>query len=82
MYSFLRLNLYDVNLLRVVGVLLGSSNKGTVDVTNSFAVPFEEDAKNPSIFFLDHNYLETMYRMHKKVNGAKDKIDSNALNIY
>eukprot|EP00614_Pseudopedinella_elastica_P014521 CAMPEP_0172581572 /NCGR_PEP_ID=MMETSP1068-20121228/815_1 /TAXON_ID=35684 /ORGANISM="Pseudopedinella elastica, Strain CCMP716" /LENGTH=352 /DNA_ID=CAMNT_0013374605 /DNA_START=44 /DNA_END=1103 /DNA_ORIENTATION=+ len=56
---------------RVVGVLLGSSSKGTVDVTNSFAVPFEEDAKNPSIFFLDHNYLETMFRMYKKVNARE-----------
>ena len=54
---------------RVVGVLLGSSTKGTVDVTNSFAVPFEEDAKNPGIFFLDHNYLDTMFKMYKKVNG-------------
>ena len=58
---------------RVVGVLLGSYGKGTVDVTNSFAVPFEEDAKNPSIFFLDHNYLETMFRMYKKVN-ARERI--------
>lgn len=32
---------------RVVGVLLGSSFRGKVDATNSFAVPFEEDAKNP-----------------------------------
>mmetsp|Transcript_18912 Transcript_18912/g.37447 ORF Transcript_18912/g.37447 Transcript_18912/m.37447 type:complete len:302 (+) Transcript_18912:31-936(+) len=58
---------------RVVGVLLGASSKGTVDVTNSFAVPFEEDAKNPSIFFLDHNYLETMFRMFKKV-AARETI--------
>ena len=58
---------------RVVGVLLGSYAKGTVDVTNSFAVPFEEDSKNPSIFFLDHNYLETMFRMYKKVN-ARERI--------
>ena len=54
-------------------MLLGSFAKGTVDVTNSFAVPFEEDAKNPSIFFLDHNYLETMFRMYKKVN-ARERI--------
>eukprot|EP00616_Rhizochromulina_sp_CCMP1243_P018888 CAMPEP_0118965776 /NCGR_PEP_ID=MMETSP1173-20130426/3292_1 /TAXON_ID=1034831 /ORGANISM="Rhizochromulina marina cf, Strain CCMP1243" /LENGTH=327 /DNA_ID=CAMNT_0006914441 /DNA_START=22 /DNA_END=1001 /DNA_ORIENTATION=- len=58
---------------RVVGVLLGSSTKGVVDVTNSFAVPFEEDKKNPAIFFLDHSYLETMFRMYKKVN-AREKI--------
>lgn len=32
---------------RVVGILLGSVYKGRVDATNSFAVPFEEDTKNP-----------------------------------
>ena len=30
---------------RVVGVLLGTRSKGSVDVTNSFAVPFEEDRR-------------------------------------
>ena len=61
---------------RVVGVLLGTVSRNvndgavTVDVTNSFAVPFEEDLKKPSVYFLDHNYLETMFRMYKKVNGA------------
>lgn len=33
------------------------------------AVPFEEDDKDPSIWFLDHSYLEIMFRMFKKVNG-------------
>jgi hypothetical protein len=33
-------------------------------------VPFEEDDKDPSIWFLDHSYLENMFRMFKKVNGA------------
>ncbi len=33
--------------------------KGKVSCTNSFAVPFEEDAKNPEIHFIDHDYLET-----------------------
>lgn len=33
-------------------------------------MPFEEDEKDPSIWFLDHNYLENMFRMFKKVNGA------------
>ncbi|KAJ8605240.1 hypothetical protein CTAYLR_000503 [Chrysophaeum taylorii] len=56
---------------RVVGVLLGTRSRGTVDVTNSFAVPFEEDLKNPAIWYLDHNYLETMYRMYKKVNARE-----------
>lgn len=58
---------------RVVGVLLGETFKGRVDVSNSFAVPFEEDAKDPSIWYLDHNFLEQMYSMFKKVN-AKERI--------
>lgn len=58
---------------RVVGVLLGETFKGQVDVTNSYAVPFEEDAKDPSIWFLDHNYHEEMHAMFKKVN-AKEKV--------
>lgn len=58
---------------RVVGVLLGEVYKGTVDVTNSFALPFEEDDHDPSIWFLDHSYLEQMYKMFKKVN-AREKI--------
>ncbi|GMI04104.1 hypothetical protein TrLO_g10883 [Triparma laevis f. longispina] len=58
---------------RVVGVLLGSSHRGVVDVTNSFAVPFEEDLKNPEVWFLDHNYLENMFNMFRKV-AAKERI--------
>ena len=54
---------------RVVGVLLGNRNRNRVDVTNSFAVPFEEDNKNPSVWFLDHNFLDTMFWMFKKVNS-------------
>eukprot|EP00761_Pharyngomonas_kirbyi_P008621 gb/GECH01008633.1/.p1 GENE.gb/GECH01008633.1/~~gb/GECH01008633.1/.p1 ORF type:complete len:322 (+),score=82.18 gb/GECH01008633.1/:1-966(+) len=58
---------------RVVGVLLGYKSKGTLEVTNSFAVPFEEDEKDPSIWFLDHNFMENMFSMFKKVT-AKEKI--------
>ncbi|KAF2306366.1 hypothetical protein GH714_017096 [Hevea brasiliensis] len=54
---------------RVIGVLLGSSFKGTVDVTNSYAVPFEEEDKDP-IWFLDHNYHESMFSMFKRINGV------------
>lgn len=54
---------------RVVGVLLGSHNRTSVDVTNSFAVPFEEDLNNPKVWFLDHNFLESMFWMFKKVNS-------------
>ena len=53
---------------RVIGVLLGTTNPDlTVNVTNSFAVPFEEDESNKEIWFLDHNYLENMFALFKKV---------------
>ncbi|CAH8569308.1 unnamed protein product [Schistosoma turkestanicum] len=58
---------------RVVGVLLGSLNGNILDVSNSFAVPFEEDAVDPDVWFLDHDYLESMFAMFKKVN-AREKI--------
>mmetsp|Transcript_20153 Transcript_20153/g.56120 ORF Transcript_20153/g.56120 Transcript_20153/m.56120 type:complete len:331 (+) Transcript_20153:84-1076(+) len=58
---------------RVVGVLLGEVHKGVVDVSNSFALPFEEDDHDPNIWFLDHSFLEGMYRMMKKVN-AREKV--------
>ena len=54
---------------RAVGVLLGSWQGDKLDVANSFAVPFEEDEKNPEVYFLDHDYLETMFNMFRKVNG-------------
>lgn len=57
---------------RVVGVLLGSRHRNEVDITNSFAVPFEEDLRNPSVWFLDHNFLEEMFWMFKKVNAKED----------
>lgn len=56
---------------RVVGVLLGQVSRGRVDITNSYAVPFEEDEKDPSIWFLDHSYHETMYAMFKKINAKE-----------
>ena len=34
-------------------------------------MPFEEDDKDPTIWFLDHSYLENMFRMFKKVNGER-----------
>lgn len=33
------------------------------------AVPFEEDERDPSIWFLDHNYHEAMFSMFKRING-------------
>ncbi|EED91498.1 26S proteasome regulatory subunit 8 [Thalassiosira pseudonana CCMP1335] len=58
---------------RAVGVLLGSSSRGRIDAVNSFAVPFEEDSKNSEVFYLDHNYLENMLGMFKKVH-AKERV--------
>ncbi|TVY51597.1 26S proteasome regulatory subunit rpn-8 [Lachnellula cervina] len=58
---------------RVVGVLLGQNDGKNVRVSNSFAVPFEEDDKDPSVWFLDHNYVESMNDMFKKIN-AKEKL--------
>ncbi|KAK3684245.1 26S proteasome regulatory subunit rpn-8 [Podospora appendiculata] len=58
---------------RVVGVLLGQNDGKNVRVSNCFAVPFEEDEKDPSVWFLDHNYVESMNDMFKKVN-AREKL--------
>ena len=56
---------------RVVGMLLGSVSKGVVDVTNCFAVPFEEDERDLNIWYLDHSYHEQMFAMFKKVNASE-----------
>lgn len=40
-------------------------------MAGSRAVPFEEDDRDPNIWFLDHSYLEGMSAMFKKVNGRK-----------
>jgi len=59
---------------RVMGVILGSwRSKGVLDVSNSFAVPFDEDERDSSVWYVDHDYLENMYHMFKKVN-AKEKV--------
>ncbi|KAG7696355.1 hypothetical protein KL930_003381 [Ogataea haglerorum] len=59
---------------RVLGVILGdNTQKDSLKVTNSFAIPFEEDEKNPDIWFLDHNFIENMLEMFKKIN-AKEKL--------
>lgn len=42
-------------------------------LTRSSLVPFDEDDKEKSVWFLDHDYLENMYHMFKKVN-SKERI--------
>jgi hypothetical protein len=54
---------------RVVGALLGSTYKGRVDVVNSFALPFAEDPSDPRVWFLDHFYLDRMYKLFRKVTS-------------
>lgn len=62
------------NQNRVVGVLLGSwSTRNQLDISNSFAVPFDEDDKDREVWYLDHEYLEHMSAMFKKVN-ARERI--------
>lgn len=58
---------------RVMGILLGKTSAGTLDVTNCFAIPFEEDPREKSVWFLDHLYLEKMGHMFHRVN-FKEKI--------
>jgi 26S proteasome regulatory subunit N8 len=36
---------------------------------HSFAVPFEEDDRDPKTWFLDLDYIESMWEMFRKVNG-------------
>lgn len=40
-------------------------------MTNSYAVPFEEDDKDGSIWFLDYTYHENMYAMFRKINARE-----------
>ena len=59
---------------RVVGTLLGEyGDKGKLEVTNCFAVPFEEDLDEPDVWFFDHIYHEEMFNMMRRING-KEKI--------
>lgn len=58
---------------RVLGVLLGQDEGNTINVANSFAVPFEEDERDGKTWFLDHDYIYSMMAMFRKVN-AREKI--------
>ena len=59
------------NKKRVAGALLGEMNNKTVEVSNSYAIPFEEDPNESNIWFLDHLYHETMFQMFKKINSKE-----------
>lgn len=56
-----------------MGVLLGENLKGVYEITNSYAVPFDESHVKDGVWFLDHNYHETMFSMFRKIN-IKEKV--------
>ena len=56
---------------RAVGILLGQDNGKVINVANSFAMPFEEDERDARTWFLDHNYVEAMDAMFRKVNARE-----------
>ena len=59
---------------RVVGVLMGEyTDNNTLDVTNCYAVPFEEELNEPDVWFFDHIYHENMFNMMRRIN-SKEKI--------
>ena len=60
---------------RVIGALLGEyiSIDNKIDVTNCYALPFEEDPKDKKVWFVDHIFSESMFEMFQKINH-KEKI--------
>ncbi|KAH7697021.1 26S proteasome non-ATPase regulatory subunit 7 [Aphelenchoides avenae] len=68
---------------RVVGMLLGSIKPDkTLDIANSFAVPFEENEwwfEDFDTWFLDLDYVKDMYAMFYKV-AAKEKVNDIDIN--
>ena len=58
---------------RVVGALLGEYIDGKVDITNCYALPFEEDPKDKKVWYVDHVFSEQMYEMFQKIN-KKEKL--------
>jgi len=53
---------------RVIGTLLGSVEKGVVEVTNCFAVPHNESDDEVAV---DIEYARNMFELHKKVNSSE-----------
>ena len=53
---------------RVIGALLGEYIEGKVDITNCYALPFEEDPKDKKVWYVDHVYSEQMFEMFQKIN--------------
>ena len=58
---------------RALGVLLGENIENVYEITNSYAVPFDEISEKDGVWFVDHNFHETMFSMFKKIN-IKEKV--------
>lgn len=58
---------------RVIGALLGDRANNVYEVTNAFAIPYDEDNGRSGVYFLDQNFTEIMYEMFKKID-IKEKI--------
>ena len=57
---------------RVVGVLMGEyTDNNVLDVTNCYAVPFEEELNEPDVWFFDHIYAEKMFEMMNRINSRE-----------
>lgn len=54
---------------RVVGIILGTIEDKVINITNSYAVPFEE--KNDSLWYLDTTYLINMYDLFRRINMSE-----------
>jgi 26S proteasome regulatory subunit N8 len=69
---YARMNTSALQKKRVAGLLLGRyvrdhTGMQTLDINNSFAVPFDEDPQDADVWFFDTNYAQEMFTMHKRV---------------
>jgi len=53
---------------RVIGTLLGTFDKGAVEITNCFTVPHNESEDEVAV---DIEFARNMYELHKKVNPSE-----------
>ncbi|CAG9582898.1 unnamed protein product [Danaus chrysippus] len=56
---------------RVIGTLLGTSDKGVVEVTNCFCVPHKEHADQVEA---ELNYAMDVYELNKRVNASENVV--------
>lgn len=68
---YARIHVNVQSAVRSVGLLLGcltiEDKEYHLDVSNCLAVPFDEDPKDPAVWFFDTNYGEQMLGLYRKV---------------